>query len=391
MRKVVHGEVYFKPEVKTRIFELMKAQCSAIHSAFQAIHKYEQVGNAIKKYVKINFMKYLNQRYISDACMIASSIESEYVLFGGKRTWTELQTGNITKEQWLQKRNGQLYSQGDATKNGNPNIRVKDNKIFINDPAVRGKWLKGSVFIPKKFRDWVSKCYDARLVYKNHKFKVMISFEASAPELVITSKINGAIGIDTNPDRYAVSETDSSGNLLYHYSKKLQRIQFAKKEKRDYDIQVAAKEIVLTALQLGKPLVIEKLNFKNKSKGSKKFKRMKHNFLHKQLTEAIKVQAIKHGVLVEEVNPAFTSILGKLKYRGMFSLSSHESAALVIARRGMGFRERQTFNITEDPKKSGYWNLEGRKCSENIGTKALDYLKDCFLKPPLTAVDPVSL
>jgi hypothetical protein len=57
----------------------------------------------------------------------------------------------------------------------------------------------------------------------------------------------------------------------------------------------------------------------------------------------------------------------------------------------MGFRERQTFNINKDPKKSGYWNLEGRKYSKNIGTKALTYLKDCFLKPPLTAVDPVPL
>ena len=118
---------------------------------------------------------------------------------------------------------------------------------------------------------------------------------------------------------------------------------------------------------------------------------MKHNFLYRKLTEAIKTQAAKHGVLVEEVNPAFTSILGQLKYRGMLSLSSHESAALVIARRGMGFRERQTFNITKDPKKSGYWNLEGRKYSKSIGTKALDYLKDCFLKPPLTADDLVPL
>lgn len=395
MRKVIHGEVYFKPEIKARILELMKSQCSAIHSAFQAIHKYEQTGNAVKKYVKINFMKYLNQRYISDACVIASGIESDYALFGGKKAWKELQTGNITKEQWIQQRNNQLYSQGDVTKSGNPNIRIKDGKIFVNEPTERGRWLGGSVFIPSKFKNWNSTCYDARLTYKNNKFKIMVSFEVETPELVITSKINGAIGIDTNPDRLAIAETDKSGNLLNHYSVKLQRIQFAQKEKREYDIQVAAKEIVLEALRLGKPIVIEKLNFnkknKSKGKGTKKFKRMKHNFLHRKLTEAIKVQAIKQGVLVEEVNPAFTSILGKLKYRGMFSLSSHDSAALVIARRGMGFRERQTFNIIKDSEKSGYWNLEGRRYSKNIGTKALDYLKECFLTPPLTAVDLVPL
>ena len=176
MRKVVHGGVYFKQETKNRIFELMKAQCSAIHSAFQAIHKYEQTGNAVKKYVKINFMKYLNQRYVSDACTVASSIISEHVLFGGKRTWEELQTGRITKEQWLQKRNSQLFSQGDAAKDGNPNIRIKGNKIYVNDPAIRGKWLEGSVFIPIKFKGWISQCYNARLIYKNNKFKIVISF-----------------------------------------------------------------------------------------------------------------------------------------------------------------------------------------------------------------------
>lgn len=393
MRKVIHGEVYFKPEIKVRILELMKAQCSAIHSAFQAIHKYEQTGNAVKKYVKINFMKYLNQRYISDACGLASMISQEHALFGGRKAWRELQTGNMTKAEWLQKRNSQLYSQGDKTKNGNPNIRVKENKIFVNDPSVRGKWLEGSVFIPPKFKNWNSTCYDARLIYKKNKFKIVISYEVQIPELIITSKVNGAIGIDTNPDRLAVSETDKSGNLINHYSEKLQRIQFARKEKRDYDIQIAAKAIVKEALNKGKPIIIEKLNFnkKNKNKGTKKFKRMKHNFLHRKLTEAIKIQAIKHGVLVEEVNPAFTSILGKLKYKGMFSLSSHDAAAYVIARRGMGFRERQTFEILTDPKKIGHWNLEGRRCTVNIGNKALEYLKECFLKPPLTADDLVPL
>jgi hypothetical protein len=32
--------------------------------------------------------------------------------------------------------------------------------------------------------------------------------------------------------------------------------------------------------------------------------------------------------------------MGKVKYMGRYGLSVHESAALVIARRGMGFKER---------------------------------------------------
>jgi len=393
MRKVIHGEVYFKPEIKTRILELMKAQCSAIHSAYQAIHKYEQKGNAIKKYVKINFMKHLNGRYISDACTLASGIESEHVIFGGKYTWKRFRKESITKEQWTQKRNSQLYSMGEKSKKGNPNIRIEKNKIFVNEPLARGKWLEGLVFVSDKFKEWSSACYDARLVYRKNKFKIMITFEVEPPKLSVILNTKGTVGVDTNPDRLAISETNEAGNLLNHYSTKFKKIQFAQKNKRDHEIQTMAKLLVVQALNKNKPIIIEKLNFKenNKNKYSKKFKRMQHNFVYRKLTEAIKIQGIKHGVLVEEVDPAFTSILGQLKYRGMFSLSSHESAALVIARRGMGLRERQTFKITKDPKKLGYWNLEGRKYSKNIGYKALDYLKDCYLKPPLTAVDPVPM
>jgi hypothetical protein len=49
-------------------------------------------------------------------------------------------------------------------------------------------------------------------------------------------------------------------------------------------------------------------------------------------------------VLVKEVNPAYTSKLGKLKYKKMYSLSDHEAAALVIARRAMGLNERKDFS-----------------------------------------------
>lgn len=46
------------------------------------------------------------------------------------------------------------------------------------------------------------------------------------------------------------------------------------------------------------------------------------------------------GVAVFEVNPAYTSQIGKMKYMKRFGISIHEAASFVIARRGMGFKEK---------------------------------------------------
>ena len=47
-------------------------------------------------------------------------------------------------------------------------------------------------------------------------------------------------------------------------------------------------------------------------------------------------------VLNVKVNPAFTSILGALKYQRMLSLSVHAAAALVIGRRAWGYWKGKT-------------------------------------------------
>jgi hypothetical protein len=45
-------------------------------------------------------------------------------------------------------------------------------------------------------------------------------------------------------------------------------------------------------------------------------------------------------VMVRQVNPAYTSIIGEWKYASYYRITGHQAAALVIARRGQGFRER---------------------------------------------------
>ena len=51
-------------------------------------------------------------------------------------------------------------------------------------------------------------------------------------------------------------------------------------------------------------------------------------------------EAARQGVEVIKVNPAYTSIIGRYKYQKQFGLTVHQSAALVIGRRGYRHTEK---------------------------------------------------
>ena len=380
MRIVAHGSVYFKePSIILSVKKLMTHWGSCRRAAYQAIHKHKLTGNDIKIYCKKNYMPLLNQRYVADAVSEASKINQEHALFGGKKLWNRFIKGTISKKKWLHDRNNTLYSRGDRTKRGNPNIRIVGNKLWVNDPETG--WLKGALWLNKPVN---LTCYEARIQLKDGKFHVTFSWEETAPQ-IITNRSKGVIGVDTNPNGPALSELNSTGNLQSHVFLKNDRIQFASTGKRDYDIKVMAVKVVAIAKQAGKPLVLEQLSFKNKRKG-KKFNRMAHNFIHKKFIEAIKSRAVKEGVEILEVPAAYTSIVGKLKYQDMYSLSVHNAAAMVIGRRGfLNDSDKVVVDISgseERPK------LEARGRSITLKKKSLLWFKSkfrvCQKQPALT-------
>ncbi len=374
MRKVIHGEIYFSPENAIIIKSIMLEFCSALRSAYQAIHKHNLKNNDIINYVKKNYMKTLNQRYIKDAALLASIIQNDRVIFGSKKLWKKYINKTISKSQWTELRNNKLYSRGDRSTKGNPNIRCENNIVKINDPTCNRKWIEGKLFIPKKWINFNHECYDARIIYINNKFKIKISYEIFPPK-IISFISNGVIGIDINSDGIAVSNINYDGNLLKHFYIKKQRLLYASKNKKENDINILAKEIVQYAINVKKPIVLENLFFKYQKSKNKKLNRVKNNFCYRKIINAIKNRSNKFGIEIIEVNPAFTSILGQLKYKDMYSLNRHSAASLVIARRGLGIKEKTTFNIRNmHIGKEEKINLEGRKFSIIVTQKAYSYL-----------------
>lgn len=375
MRTVITGTIHqgnFEALKK-----IMQDWSSCVRFAYQRIHKNRiTVSNDIVKSCKPFYMSRLNQRYIQDAVLKAKLIKHEQVIFGGKGNWKKLLSGLLSKSQWQEIRDNELYSRGDRSTSENPNIRVLSipdgYKLRVGLAKAR-EFITFHLYIPEKFQNLFntySDCYDVRIKNKNGKFFVYIGVEV--PERIPVHLCNsGCIGIDTNPDGLALAEIDINGNLINHSYLDNQRIQFARHNKRKNDIEALAVQVVCKAISVNKGIVLEDLKFNNKKSSSKRFNRMKHNFIYAQLLRTIERRAIKDGVEVKKVNPAFTSIAGILKYQEQYSLNRHTAAALIIARRGFGIVEK--IRVKLEPLKNKKLNLVGKGFEIALTGKAYSY------------------
>jgi IS605 OrfB family transposase len=118
--------------------------------------------------------------------------------------------------------------------------------------------------------------------------------------------------------------------------------------RRDYLIGVLAKLVVDAASFLGKPVVLEDLDFgKDRLDTDRQFNRMAGNFPFARMVEAVCRRAGKEGVPSKLVPARHTSTIGSWKYRERYGVPVHCAAALVTGRRAMGFRERVTGELTQ--------------------------------------------
>ncbi len=111
-----------------------------------------------------------------------------------------------------------------------------------------------------------------------------------------------------------------------------------------------------------KPLIIEELDFQKKKatlrESNRAYARMLSSFSYNSIITHLKSRSSKLGVLIQQVNPAFTSIIGRITYAKRYGLSTHLAAALVIGRRYLRFSEKVPSNLSEIPDgKDGHVTL----------------------------------
>ena len=160
---------------------------------------------------------------------------------------------------------------------------------------------------------------------------------------VVTDRRRGAIGVDLNADHLAIAETDASGNYVHAFSVPL--VTYGKSQHQaEAVIGDAVASVVDYAREAGKPIVIERLDFRQKKATlegeSRKYSRMLSGFSYGKIKACFLSRGHRHGVEVHQVNPAFSSLIGRVKFMERYGLSVHQAAALVLARRLLGYSER---------------------------------------------------
>lgn len=350
MRKVIHGEIY--SDNFDHLNKLVADRSSCYRFCFCRFQKDKLKFNDVRNQAKAKYL-FLNTRQISDATLQAQAlfnrVKNKKVIFGGRGNWDRLIKGQIIKEEWRDKRDNQIYSRGDITKKQNPNIRLlnKNGDFFTRVTIGNRRFEEYKLFMPAKFKEnllllfYSREPYNVRLTKKDPThYKVTIDYETPNPEPKIDFS-NGSIGVDVNPDRVAISEIRSDGNLIKSFTILNNRMFFASTRKRNYEISCIVKQIINYALRDNKAIVFENLKFKKEFENQgRKFNRVKSTFVWKKLLTLLEHKSIENAIMYRKVNPAFTSVIGKLKYQKMYNLSIHESASYVIARRGLGFNEK---------------------------------------------------
>ena len=160
---------------------------------------------------------------------------------------------------------------------------------------------------------------------------------------VVTDRRRGAIGADLNADHLAVAETDASGNWLCSWRVPL--VTYGKNTgQAEALIGDAVASVVQYAREVGKPVVIEKLDFRQKKSAlegeSRRYSRMLSSFSYGKIKAYFLSRGYREGVEVHQVNPAYSSVIGRVKFMERYGLTVHQAAALVLARRLLGCSER---------------------------------------------------
>ena len=160
---------------------------------------------------------------------------------------------------------------------------------------------------------------------------------------VVTDRRRGAIGVDLNADHLAVAETDASGNCLEAW--RVQLVTYGKStHQAEALIGDAVARVVEYARDAGKPIVIEKLDFRQKKSvlegDNQRYSRMLSSFSYGKVKAYFISRGYRQGVVIHQVNPAYSSVIGRVKFMERYGLSVHQAAALVLARRLLGCSER---------------------------------------------------
>jgi IS605 OrfB family transposase len=372
-------------EEKEQILKLMRNFSSAVRSSYKRLLE----GFTTLQAYAITRQKFpeLNSHYVNCAVEKAREIfqscksrgqNPKKLIFGGRTLFEKLKKNHLQgkrlkelKRKWKEKRQGTLLSIGakHITHKGNLNLRfIPDengknnlllrialkNRKFILAKVKRdlsGKSDKWALFL-SKILSWEQFPYTVELKLKNGQIYGFVRFSLDVPPQTIT-KEKGVIGIDVNarPFHLALAEVSTDGNLQSYKSIYLSHLlKYKSRNRKEYEEWLIAHEVIRFAKEKGRAIAIEDIKKLSKGKrgdGKAKLRKILQFFSYRRILKKIESLANQEGIEIVKVSPAFTSVIGMMKYCPQYFIDKDVAGAYVIGRKALGFKEE----IPENYKK----------------------------------------
>jgi IS605 OrfB family transposase len=387
-----------KKEDKEKLTKLMRKQSSAIRVAYSMLKELEK-EKAKNPHVQIyhrlrQLFPDLPTKYINSAIYKAKQYPTDKpVVFGGKRLFEKLCKNHLTgklrerlKKQWRELRQGTLISIGSKSDKGNRLTRFEDlngqlhlrittgNRDFLYAKVLRepsnnkDKWITFMIMLLESWQTQSYFPYTVELKLRNGEVYGSVSFEIPTPEVKYT-KENGVIAIDTNasPIHLAIAEVSKTGELVSYQTINLHHLLGLSQNSKDHQEWILAHQLLDLAIEKGKAIAVENLKNLRKGKrgdGKATLRKILHNWNVKKFLQKLKRVAMLKGVEVVEVNPAYTSIIGMLKYAPQLNIDKDIAGAYVIGRRALGFEEGMPENYEKLLKDKVYLEFALKRYEE---------------------------
>lgn len=278
------------------------------------------------------------------------------LIFGGKFNFFQRCQNKISKDQYKNKRNLIICSQGEKIKNGNRkfSLDLQNNQIIfkinrqkhinLKLPNLRKNYLKELFLIENLMNTkqlTLSVELDSNFVYLSFDEKLVFQSNYKGNENIVSS-------IDMNPNYIGFSickYKNNKQNIIYteivdisHFTKNLHKSSNDKKtkyqnNKQEYELSKIAKYLIEKSKKFncGK-FVIEDLNIKSKDSClGKGFNRLCNNKWNRNfLVRCLNKHSVINNIDFIEINPVYTSFIGNIIY----DFPDMVAASIEINRRG---------------------------------------------------------
>ena len=342
-------------ELKKLIPILLDLKLKAEKNDIKDLIKYRNIK------IKVAFMKIKKDKLINKINSLNYQIETNKfkITFGTKKLFKQ----NL--EEFLKKRDNQIIFVGrKEEKSCNSTFQLKYiskiNQFIIKirkdfkykNEKGENRYVYGKCFFNnhKKLLKETLKSKNSPLTYRiikrNNQYYLQCIFEINNNNnnLSLTRNTYGTIGIDFNKGFVAISQINKYGHLV-KTDKMIYR--FGSGNKTENDLLLIINKLTKLAINTGKDLVIEDLNFlktkskatKGKSKNGKEYNKMLHSLAYRIFLDKTEQICNKKNVGLIKVNPAWTSWIAKNKFCDKMKLNIHTGASFVIARRGMDIKD----------------------------------------------------